>query len=148
MNYVTRAGVASHVAARQTTMFRLDGKAVEVSGPVHLAEGDRVSVVGKERDGTLHSFAMRNESTGVITRKRVHPELQMAGITSLFVGAGCAACGAWAGLGSNGIIGLVGAIPLMLTGVPGLVFFYVYRKQRDEILRAAEILHATPPPAR
>jgi hypothetical protein len=61
-------GVHGGVQTRQVLTFRVEGRPVEIklTSPATLADGDRVRVIGKERNGILRARAMRNETTGAV----------------------------------------------------------------------------------
>lgn len=82
MNLITITGKVSHLnsvasitggggAALETvhrTTFRVDGRHVEVEGPMSWASNDDyVAIVGVEQDGVLEPLASRNDTTGYET---------------------------------------------------------------------------------
>jgi len=57
------AGDGSYL--RQTTMFRVDGTPVRFQAAINIADGDTVTVSGRQAwNGEFNGLAMRNESTG------------------------------------------------------------------------------------
>lgn len=79
---VVASGVVSHVQVNTTlvagandravrnlhaTSFRVGGRPVLLPGTSHVADGDRVTVVGPDQEGSVTVVAMHNHTTGVET---------------------------------------------------------------------------------
>ena len=141
-------GNSTEILTSHKMMFRVDGRPVEFGSAMNVSDGDHVSVAGVNKGGTLHAVALRNDSTGVIATKHIPPQFVIAGVTSLFLGAGCAACstvGAIGAVASGSIVGLLALFPSLLTIAPGLICLYIHQQKRNEVLRAVEVLQRKPP---
>lgn len=119
-NFSILSGQVSHVATTATvhgsvkrgkgnvstshkTDFRVDGKAASFRAAVNIADGDRVTLVGKTKGGEMCARALRNEQTGVIYSGMTTAAyilgtiLIVLGIplSFIFIGVPLVAVGAW-----------------------------------------------------
>lgn len=74
--------VSGNVHTKQVVTFRVDGKPAQIKllGQPSLNEGDVVVLSGKQKNGTFHARAMRNETTGAIDHRPATPSLVLGGL--------------------------------------------------------------------
>ena len=91
-----------NVSTSHKTDMRVDGQAAVFNASVNIADGDKVTLVGKTKNGEFRARALRNEETGVV----------YSGMTTLayIIGGLCVIAGI---PGSFIIIG----IPLLAAGI-------------------------------
>src|SRR5882762_9155743 len=75
------------ISTSHTTTFRVSGRPVEMRGAHNFGEGDLVSLVGVEKDGTMHPIAFRNDTTGIRADDR--PSIVLAVIFSIIAAVMC-----------------------------------------------------------
>lgn len=141
MSFATVSGTASHVnRGSESTEFRVGRQSVWIMATPHLGDGDLVSVVGHERNGTIRALVMRNDTTGVVSHRRL-PWGLIEGATPALV------FGAFALVGSL-MFGRLSHLFLPFV-VPGAGFLLFVRYRRGEVDRAKEVLRqmAVPHPS-
>lgn len=74
--------VSGSMHTKQVVTFRVDGKPAQIKllGQPSLNDGDVVVLSGKEKNGTFHARAMRNETTGAIDHRPATPSLVLGGL--------------------------------------------------------------------
>jgi hypothetical protein len=138
MSFTTLSGRGSHVRREgESTEFRVGRQAVSIMNTPHLADGDLVSIVGYEKNGTVRAIVMRNDTTGLVSQRRLPMEVVQNATPAL----GCGALSLLAILMSGGL-GLF-LLPLILPGA-GFLLFVRYRS--GEVSRARAILRDMPAP--
>lgn len=136
MSYATLSGKASHVRREaESTEFRVGHQPVWIMNTPHLGDGDHVSVVGYEKNGTVRALAMRNDTTGVVSHRRLPSDLIQGAMPSLIFGM-LALCA----LLMFGRFGLF-FFPFVL---PGAGFLLFVRYRRGEVDRANAVLRQMP----
>ena len=138
MSYSTLSGRASHVRREaESTEFRVDRQPVWIMSIPHLADGDLVSVVGHEKNGTVRAIVMRNDTTGVVSQRRLPWGLLEASPPTLIFGA-FALCAVL-------LFGRAGFIFLPFI-FPAAGFLLFVRHRGEEVDRAREVLRQMPVP--
>ncbi len=138
MSYATLSGTATHVRrGSESTEFRVGRQSVWIMDTPHLADGDLVSVVGHEKNGTLRALAMRNDTTGVVSYRRL-PAGMMEGAPPMLI-FGAFAVLALLMFGRFALMFLPFAFP-----AAGLLLFIHHR--RGEVDRAKAVLREMPVP--
>ena len=138
MSYATLSGTASHVSrGPESTEFRVGRQSVWIMNTPHLGDGDLVSVVGYERNGTVRALAMRNDTTGVVSHRRL-PWGLVEGATPALV------FGAFA-LFAVLLFGRAGSLFLPFV-FPAAGFLLFVRYRRGEVDRAKAVLSQIPAP--
>jgi hypothetical protein len=136
MSYATLSGMTSHVSrGSESTEFRVGRQSVWIGAAPHLGDGDLVSVVGHEKNGIVHALVMRNDTTGVVSHRRL-PSGVIEASPPMF------------------IFGAFALVTLLLFGGAGLIFLpFVFpsagfllfvRHKRNEVDRATEVLSQIP----
>jgi hypothetical protein len=74
--------VSGNVHTKQVVTFRVDGRPAQIKllGQPSLNDGDVVVLTGKEKNGTFHARAMRNETTGAIDHRPANPSIILGGL--------------------------------------------------------------------
>ena len=142
MSYTTLSGMASHVRrGSESTEFRVGRQSAWIMDTPHLADGDLVSVVGHDKNGTVRVIVMRNDTTCIVSQSRLPQDLIQSATPAL-------GCGAFALLALlvSGTFGLF-FFPLVLPGA-GFLLFLRYRNGKVEraktVLREMPVAQASP----
>jgi hypothetical protein len=74
--------VTGSMHTKQVVTFRVDGRAAQIKllGQPSINDGDVVVITGKEKNGTFHARAMRNETTGAIDHRPANPSIILGGL--------------------------------------------------------------------
>lgn len=74
--------VSGSMHTKQVVTFRVDGRPAQIKllGQPSINDGDVVVITGKEKNGTFHARAMRNETTGAIDHRPANPSLILGGL--------------------------------------------------------------------
>lgn len=138
MSYLTLSGAASHVSRRsESTEFRVGRQPVWIMDTPYLVDGDLVSAVGSEKNGTFRALVMRNDTTGLVSHRRLPSDLVEGAMPAMI-------------LGGLALLLVVIFPPILLllfpVMLPGAGFLLFVRHRRREVERAKEVLSQMPVP--